>query len=142
MKIPKIEYDIYCKFSGSYLRKLNLSVCENTKIDLFIPVEISENVDKLNSSSDYYNDICYTATSDTGTDISLKDRKKEFSLLKEIKQYAKMIVNFHNMIIRQKRQNVHVKFKKLLYQLLILILIEKNYIKILLILKTLQILIY
>ena len=78
MKIPKIEYDIYCKFSGSYLRKLNLSVCENTKIDLFIPVEISENVDKLNSSSDYYNDICYTATSDTGTDISLKDRKKEF----------------------------------------------------------------
>jgi len=32
----------------------------------------------LNSSRGYYNDICYTTTSDSGTDISLNDRKKEF----------------------------------------------------------------
>ena len=48
------------------------------KINLSIPIEISENIDILNSSSDYYNDICYPATSDTGTDILLKDRKNEF----------------------------------------------------------------
>ena len=43
-----------------------------------MPVEISGNLDKLNTSSGYFKDICYTATSDSGTDIILKDRKKEF----------------------------------------------------------------
>ena len=32
----------------------------------------------MNSSSDYYNDICYTYTSEDGTDISLADRKRNF----------------------------------------------------------------
>ena len=32
----------------------------------------------MNSSSGYYNDICYITTSDSGTDISLKDRKNIF----------------------------------------------------------------
>ena len=35
-------------------------------------------LDKFNTSSGYYNDICYTTTSDDGTDISLKDRKTEY----------------------------------------------------------------
>ena len=80
MKIPKVEYDIYCKLSGKSLQKLNLSICENTKISLSVPIQIpeSESLDKLNASSGYYNDICYSSTSDSGTDISLKDRKKEF----------------------------------------------------------------
>ena len=78
MKIPKIEYDIYSKLNGSNLIKLNLSVCENSKIYLSIPVEIKDNLDILNSSSEYYNDICYTTTSDSGTDIILKDRKNEY----------------------------------------------------------------
>ena len=78
MKIPKVEYDVYCKLYGTNLIKLNLTVCENSRISLSVPVTISENLDKLNTSSGYYNDICYTATSDSGTDISLKDRKNEF----------------------------------------------------------------
>ena len=78
MKIPKIEYDIYSKLNGNTLEKLNLSLCANTKIFLYMPVEISGNLDKLNTSSGYFEDICYTATSDSGTDIILKDRKKEF----------------------------------------------------------------
>ena len=78
MKIPKIEYEVYSKLSGKKLKKLILSICENSKIILSVPVSISENLDKLNSSSGYFNDICYTKTSDDGTDISLKDRKKEF----------------------------------------------------------------
>ena len=32
----------------------------------------------MNTSSGYYNDICYTTTSEDGTDITLKDRQKEF----------------------------------------------------------------
>ena len=78
MKIPKIEYNVYSKLFGKNLTKLNLTVCGNNKIDILLPVEISESLDKLNSSSGYYNDICYITTSDSGIDITLKDRKTEF----------------------------------------------------------------
>ena len=78
MKIPKVVYDIYSKLNDSNLIKLNLSVCEKTKAYIYIPVTINENLDKVNASSGYYNDICYKALSDAGTDIILEDRKKEF----------------------------------------------------------------
>ena len=78
MKIPKIEYNVFCKLFDSNMIKLNLTVCDNTPIDLTVPIVINEDIDKLNSSSDYYNDICYTTTSDDGTDIPLTDRKKDF----------------------------------------------------------------
>ena len=78
LKIPKIEYEIYYPLLGGALIKLNLTVCENSKIDLSIPVTLTNDIDKVNSSSEYYNDICYTTTSEDGTDISLADRKKEF----------------------------------------------------------------
>ena len=78
MNIPKIEYDIYCKLNGSNLIKLNKSHCSNVKAELSVHVIITENIDKLNTSSDYYNDICYTSTSDSGTDILLSDRKNEY----------------------------------------------------------------
>ena len=78
MKIPKIEYDIYAKLSGENLTKLSLNSCKNNKISLLIPINNIDNIDKLNSSSGYYTDFCYTATSDHGTDITLKDRKNEY----------------------------------------------------------------
>ena len=77
-KIPKIEYDVYSLLSGENLIKLNLSICENTKIVISIPIKLNESLDKLNSSSRYYNDICYTTTSEDGTDITLNDRKQDF----------------------------------------------------------------
>ena len=78
MKIPKVVYDIYSKLNGSNLIKLNLSVCEKTKAYIYIPVTINEDLDKVNGSSGYYNDVCYKALSDAGTDITLKDRREEF----------------------------------------------------------------
>ena len=78
MKIPYVKYDVYSKLNGSNLVKLDLSVCKNSKIDIFIPITISENLDILNSSSGYYNDMCYKSKSESGTDIILKDRKEEF----------------------------------------------------------------
>ena len=39
-----------------------LTICANSKISIFIPFIIDENINKYNSSSDYYNDICYTTT--------------------------------------------------------------------------------
>jgi len=78
MKIPKVEYDIYAKLSGNGLEKLNLNLCKNVKITMTIPVITSDNKDILNSNSAYYNDLCYSAKSESGTDIILKDRKNEF----------------------------------------------------------------
>ena len=78
MKALKVEYDVYCKLSGTNLIKLNLTVCEKSKISISIPIEINDDLDKLNISSGYYNDICYTTTSEDGTDISLKDRQTEY----------------------------------------------------------------
>ena len=81
MKIPKIEYDIYYKYNssnGTYLKKVDISTCKYNRIELSLPIEISENLDKLNVSGDYYNDICYPTTSDSGTDVTLKDRRNDF----------------------------------------------------------------
>ena len=78
MQINKVEYDVYSKLSQSNLTKLNISICKNTKITLSVPIIITESLDKLNISSGYYNDICYIATSDSGTDITLYDRKEEY----------------------------------------------------------------
>ena len=78
LKIPKVEYDVYSKLKGNNLIKLNLTVCQNSKVDISVPVVITENLDKLNTSSGYYNDICYISISDSGSDITLKDRKNEF----------------------------------------------------------------
>ena len=78
MKIPKIEYDIYSKLNGENLTKLNLNSCKNSKISLLMPVNNVDNMDKLNSSSGYYTDFCYVASSDNGTDITLNDRKNEY----------------------------------------------------------------
>ena len=64
MNIPKTEYDIYSKINGTNLEKLDKSICKDVKVSLFIPINITESLDKLNISSNYYNDICYTATSD------------------------------------------------------------------------------
>ena len=79
MKIPKIEYDIYSKGEEGNLKRLDLNLCKDSKVSLSIPVNIVDDLDKLNSSSDYYNDFCYTTTSDSGTDITLNDRKQEYS---------------------------------------------------------------
>ena len=41
-------------------------------------MELNGDIDKLNSSSGYFNDLCYTSTSNSGTDISLRDRQREY----------------------------------------------------------------
>ena len=79
MSIPKIEYEVYHPLKGENLVKLNLTICEDSKIDISIPVKINENeIDKHNPSSSYYNDICYPYTSENGTDVTLKDRRFEY----------------------------------------------------------------
>ena len=78
MMIPKIEYDVYYKLNQTNLVKLDLSYCSDSKIDILIPITITDNIDKYNANSGFYNDICYPSTSNDGTDVILKDRKSEF----------------------------------------------------------------
>ena len=71
-----VEYEIYHPIAKE---PLNLTYCKNSYIQILLLVSINENeIDKYNPSSDYYNDICYPLTSESGTDIILKDRQKEY----------------------------------------------------------------
>ena len=78
MKIPKIEYEVYYPLNSNNLTKLDLFLCKDTKIEISLSVKINGSIDKYNINSNYYNDICSTTTSESGTDISLNDRKNEF----------------------------------------------------------------
>ena len=76
--IPIIGFNVYTKNNDNNLIQLSLSVCKKEKYELYIPVNVPDNLDKINLSSGYFNDICYPATSDKGTDIIRKDRIKDF----------------------------------------------------------------
>ena len=79
MNIPKIEYGVYYQlYNNETLYQLDLDICKNDTIDISIPISINDTIEKHNKSSNYYNDICSRATSNSGTDIALKDRKNEF----------------------------------------------------------------
>ena len=79
MNIPKVEYEVYYPlYDDEELIKLNLEQCKGMKVDISIPAYINDSIDIHNKSSDYYNNICSKTTSDSGTDISLLDRKKNF----------------------------------------------------------------
>ena len=78
IQIPKVEYEVYNIMNNSELIQLNLSLCKNTKIEVSIPININDTLDKYNPKSGYYNDFCYLLTSKVGTDICLTDRRKEF----------------------------------------------------------------
>ena len=76
--IPIVEYEIY-NIKKKSLELLNLDICNDSKINIFYPVDIEE--DKLflyNRSSEFYTDICFTYTADNGTDITLNDRKNNY----------------------------------------------------------------
>ena len=79
LNIPLIQYEI---FNSDDYQKLNLNDCINNNIlvNISIPSFINENdSDKYDPNSDYYNDICYLYITESGTDISLYDRKNEYN---------------------------------------------------------------
>ena len=77
--IPLIEYEI---FNPNSKVKLNLEYCklENINVDFYIPVSINESISfKHDPNDNYYNDICFTYTTEFNTDIIIYDRKNEFN---------------------------------------------------------------
>ena len=78
MDLPKIEYEVYYPLYNANLIKLDLDVCKDTKVEFIYPSTMKGNMDLFNASSGYFNDICYTFTTDKKTDLSLKERQKDF----------------------------------------------------------------
>ena len=77
--IPLIQYTAFNPISKE---RIDLSYCINLGINIYlnIPISINEKfLMKYNPNIDYYKDICYTYTTDFGTDINLYDRQNEFN---------------------------------------------------------------
>ena len=80
-----IQFEVYEPFNKT---KLDLSICQNVSIDVYIPSQLSdktqkliENLEKLgydvfNLNSPFYTDFCTKYTTEEGTDITIEDRKK------------------------------------------------------------------
>jgi len=79
MSAPVTGFEVYYKTEDNKLQNIDLEICKDMKVEKSVSIVIpEENIDKYNSSSGYYNDICYTSTTDKGTDITLKDRRDEY----------------------------------------------------------------
>ena len=78
-----INYDIYEPYNKT---KLNLSLCDGTAVNIYIPMELNEEnkkiyekmkelgYDMFNINDPFYQDICTTFDSSSGTDMLLTDR--------------------------------------------------------------------
>ena len=78
-----LQYEVYEPYNKT---KLDLSICQNTTIDVYVPVVLSEELhnlynelkekgyDLFDENSNFYNDICTPFESPNGTDVSLSDR--------------------------------------------------------------------
>ena len=54
MKTVKVKYNVYAKLNGKKLIKLNLTICEKSKISILIPYVITDSLDKYNTSTIFY----------------------------------------------------------------------------------------
>ena len=78
-----LQFEIYESLNKT---RLNLSICNNVTIDVYVPVKLSENFiniynqiknlgyDLFDENSKFYKDICIPFTTPQGTDIILSDR--------------------------------------------------------------------
>ena len=96
-----LQYEVYEPYNKT---KLNLSVCDNINIDIYIPVVLSEKTQNLfnqlkelgydlfDINSPFYNDICTPYESPDGTDVLLSDRINSYYYNDDI--LVNQIVNF------------------------------------------------
>jgi hypothetical protein len=119
-----IYYEIY----DSSLKKLDLNVCNDIKINIYHPVILDDSLSNLiektsklgynifDESDSFYNDICIKFTTENGTDILLSDRKKDIFIQTLNKnKFAKLDVNLNHIIQNLKRLNVIVIYPKILF---------------------------
>ena len=85
--VPQVEYLIIDPYSH---KKADLSLCEDIKVDIFIPFNISkedlnlynylndQGYNMFDPNDEFYNDICTPFNSYNNTDVLIRDRKKDF----------------------------------------------------------------
>ena len=62
--IPYIGFEVFHPYTR---KKLDINICNNTTINYYIPVNISEDkLYKYNKSDGYYKDRCIPATTENG----------------------------------------------------------------------------
>ena len=83
----QVEYQIINPYNNEIL---DLSICDNVKIDIYAPIDLDtdtlnlyknlkeQGYDLYNSSDLFYNDICSPYDSEYNTDVLLSDRKNDF----------------------------------------------------------------
>ena len=77
-QIPKIQYEVYYPLNNdSKLSPLNLSICEDTYINVYLPLKIDGSLDKYDPNSDLYNDIC-VEFEENGKNLPISARKKYY----------------------------------------------------------------
>ena len=73
---PNVQYEVYHPLTKE---KLDLTICNKSKIVIDYQVKINENeLFKYDPNDDYYNDVCYVYSNEDGVDITLNDRKNEY----------------------------------------------------------------
>ena len=78
-KIPFMDYALFLK-TGDEIIQINLDICNNTNVIHNIPISINDSdIDKYNPESDFYNDKCSKFTTDSGTDMTIYDRKNKYN---------------------------------------------------------------
>ena len=82
----KVEYEVY---SPETKQKLNLSLCQKSEIDVYVPLELNDHTndlyelgdkygyDILNENDSFYNEICTPYSSEDKTDMGLNDRTEK-----------------------------------------------------------------
>ena len=88
-----IQYKVYAPNSTT---KLDLSVCSDVKIDINVPIQLSEETQKLyeelkskgynlfDKNDKFYKDICTPYKSENSTDVLLADRYNDFFASNEL----------------------------------------------------------
>ena len=84
-KEKTFQYEVYNPIT---FEKLNLSLCDNSTVDVYVPYEMGEKIeeiyndiieqgyDPLNINDKFYREICTPYTSENGTDVLLDDREE------------------------------------------------------------------
>ena len=71
-----VEYELY---NPNNFSLLNLSLCNQSSINIHIPLDINPNeVYKYDPKGEFYNDMCFPHTDNNGADVILLDRKNGF----------------------------------------------------------------
>ena len=83
----QVEYEVINPYN---YEKLDLSLCNNTKINIYSPVYLDNSTydlyknlqeqgyDLFDSKDSFYNDLCTPFDSENETDVLLRDRKKDY----------------------------------------------------------------